>query len=80
MIRPKGDPPGFTVVILKDDIFKEQLGFALEHLSWEKRKNLSGIIAVDSALSEENKKILKQIINDRPNVTLLNDALCMFQK
>ena len=76
--RPKDDPPGFTVVILKDGIFKEQLYFYEEYLAWESRKRFSGIIAVTSYLNEENLKIATEIINSKHNIMTEKEAVNLF--
>lgn len=73
--RPKEDPPGFTVVILKNDIFKEQLYFYEESLSWESRKRFLGIIAVTGNLNEKNKKEAKEIIASKHNIISEKEAL-----
>ncbi|MBQ4154419.1 MAG: hypothetical protein IJE01_04365 [Clostridia bacterium] len=79
-LRPKNSPPGFTVLLLKEDIFKEQLRFAMEHLSWERPKNFSGLIVIDTDLSEKSKKELSLIINNNHNIMRIEEASLLFSK
>lgn len=72
LLRPKGAPPSFFTVILKDDIFKDQLRFAEEYISWEGKKTFAGILAVDSFLSKENKEELKKIVNKKYNIATIS--------
>lgn len=74
IVRPKDNPPGYTVVVLKNNIFKEQLRLYEERLAWESSKNFSGIIAVTSYLNEENLESAIKIINDRHNITTWDRA------
>lgn len=74
ILRPKNSPPVFTVLILKEDIYKEQIRFAMEHLSWERPKNFSGLIVIDSSLSDKSKEELKNIINNHHNIMHFDEA------
>ena len=71
LLNPKDSPPLFFALILKDDIFKEQIRLAEEFLSWEGEKLFSGILVVDNFLSEENKIILNDIINKKHNISVI---------
>ena len=68
LLRPKGSPPAFFTLVLKEDIFKEQLRFAREYISWEQSSAFAGILVVDSYLSEQSKLEVKSIIQNIHNV------------
>ncbi len=74
LLNPKDSPPTFLTLILKDDIYKEQLRFAEEYLSWEGEKLFSGILVVDKFLSDENKSTLNDIINKKHNISVLTKS------
>lgn len=69
LLKPKNSPPAFFTVVLENDCYKEQLRYAEEYISWEGHKQFSGIIVIDSFLSDENKISVRNIINQKHNIT-----------
>lgn len=78
LIRPKESTPSFITVVLKDGIFAEQLMLYEEYLAWESNKRVSGIIAITTYLSEENRKAATELINKKHNIMAEDEALKYF--
>lgn len=73
LMKPKDTPLAVMVIYLKDDIAVQQLRYALEFLSWEKRGTFSALAVVTKNLSEKTLNDVKKIINSRSDVILFKD-------
>lgn len=68
MMRPKGTPPAVMVVNLKEDVAVQQLRYALEFLSWEKKGDFSSVAVITNGLSDKTYNDIKKIAKDRNDV------------
>ena len=73
IMRPKGTPPLILVVDLKEEIAVQQLRYALEFLSWEKKGDFSSVALISSKLSQKTYKEIEKIVNSRNDIILCED-------
>lgn len=73
IMRPKDSPPFLLVVKLKEDIAVQQIWYALEFCSWEKKGDFSSVVVIANELSAESNEKIKKIINERNDVILYKE-------
>ena len=73
IMRPKGTQPAIMVVKLNEDVAIQQLRYALEFLSWERKGDFSSVVVIPTALSDETYKDIKKIANSRNDIILCED-------
>jgi hypothetical protein len=73
LMKPKDSPLAVMVIYLKEDIATEQLRYALEFLSWERKGTFSALAVGTENLSEKTFKEVEKIINSRNDVILIKD-------
>ena len=70
IMRPNNSPPFLLVVKLNEDIAVQQLRYALEFSSWEKKGDFSAVVAITTTLSEKTNKEIEKIAKGRNDVIL----------
>ena len=75
LMRPKDSPPSVMVIFLKEDVAVQQLRYAAEYLSWEKRRDFSVVAAMDTGLTDETKEKIQKIVNNRSDMIFGEKAL-----
>lgn len=73
LMRPKNAPMAVMVIHLKEDIAIQQLRYALEFISWEKKGDFSMLAVITSSLSAKTVNQVKKIVNSRNDVILFED-------
>lgn len=73
IMRPKDTPPLVLVVNLKEEIAVQQLRYALEFLSWERKGDFSSAVLNTASLSEKTYKEIEKIANSRNDIILCED-------
>lgn len=68
IMRPKGTNPAIMVISLKEDVAVQQLRYALEFLSWERRGYFSSVAVNTTELSDKTYNEIKKIANNRNDV------------
>lgn len=75
LIRPREDPSRVLLIFLRDDICIEQMKSALEYISWESNRTICCVAAVDSCLSDENKKKVAEFANGSSMIVVGQEAI-----
>ena len=70
IMRPDNSPPFLLVVKLSEDTAVQQLRYALEFSSWERKGEFSTIVAITTKLSYKTNKEIEKIANGRNDVIL----------
>lgn len=70
IMQPKNSPPFFLVVKLSEDVAVQQLRYALEFFSWEKKGDFSKVVVVTAELSDKTCKEIEKIAKTRNDVIL----------
>jgi len=73
LMCPKEAPLSAMVVYLKEDIAIQQLRYALEFISWERRGDFSYLAVVTEKLSEKTFSQVEKIVKNRNDVILFAD-------
>ncbi|MBO5105320.1 MAG: hypothetical protein J6C29_00300 [Clostridia bacterium] len=73
IMRPKDTPPLVLIVNLKEEIAVQQLRYALEFLSWERKGDFSSAVLNTASLSEKTYKEIEKIANSRNDIILCED-------
>ena len=73
IMRPNNSPPFLLVIKLREDIAVQQLRYALEFSSWEKKGDFSSVVAITTKLSEKTYKEIEKIAKDRSDVILCTE-------
>ena len=73
LMCPKGTPPAIMVVKLKEEFAVQQLRYALEFLSWEKKGDFLSVAVITTELSEKTYNEIKKIANSRNDVIFCED-------
>lgn len=73
LMRPKGTPSAVMVVKLKEEFAVQQLRYALEFLSWERKGDFSYVAVIPSELSEKTYKEVEKIANSRNDILFCED-------
>lgn len=73
IMRPKGTPPAIMVVNLKEDIAVQQLRYALEFLSWERKGDFSSVAVNSTELSDKTYNEIKIIASSRKDIIFCED-------
>ncbi len=71
IMRPKGIPPLSLIVNLKEDVAVQQLRYALEFLSWERKGDFSSVALISNELSEKTYKEIEKIASSRNDIIFL---------
>lgn len=71
IMRPKGTPPAVMVVNLKEEFAVQQLRYALEFLSWERKGDFSSVAVIPTELSEKTYNEVKKIVDSRNDVVFV---------
>ena len=72
IMRPKESPPFLLVIKLKEDIAVQQIWYALEFCSWEKKGDFSAVAVIANELSAETNEKIKKIIKERNDIIFYN--------
>jgi len=70
LMRPKNTPAAIMVLDLTEDVAVQQLRYALEFISWERRGDFSAIAVITEKLSEKTIEEVKKIAQGRKDVIL----------
>ena len=70
IMRPKGTLPAIMVISLKEDVAVQQLRYALEFLSWERKGDFSSVAVLTTELSDKTYNEIKKIADNRNDVIL----------
>ena len=73
LMRPKENPSGIMVIRLRDDIAIQQVRYAFEFISWEKRGDFSAVAVITSGLSEKTTEDIMKIARDRNDIIICED-------
>ena len=73
IMRPKGTPPAVMVVKLKEEFAVQQLRYALEYVSWERKGDFSSVALITTELSEKTCNEVKKIAESRNDLVFCED-------